>query len=810
MNLIGNNLNLKAGGLLVAILCGTGSIREVTAQGYFRDGTIMGTGNAVAIDGANRIVVGGAGTYNVARFLGNGLPDNSFSQDGKANVPGNQKAVMLAPDGRINLAGNLADNGLSAIRLLDNGTKDPNFNQASMPFGQIGVGIGIKAHTAVRQSDGKLILAGYSPYGGLGGTLFAAVRLKSDGALDNSFDGDGKLYLKLWGACLAADVQPDGKILLAGTGSSTGATVVRLLNSGQLDPSFGNGGVAGIGPGAIHAIKVLSDGRIMVAGSRAGMMLVARLESNGKLDKAFNGGKILAFGIGNFGNSVARAMAIQWWDGRIVLAGSSGGQLSAARITTDGKLDGTFSGDGKFNWSLTASDAAHGVAIQSDRKIVLVGSANNTLLVMRLTTLGNLDPTFPAKIPIPPTAPTAVSASDGTYSDKVLVAWNAVSGATSYKVYRTTSPSTISPVQIGNASTPSFSDTTATPGYKYYYYYIRANNAAGDSPANSGWRATSGGSSGSGSGDSGGGTGGSPHAGLYYETLIAIQKWGAPSGKTVVNKLYGTGSTYRWIDVKYDTALPTTGTDRSHEFEAISYDGDYYSDLMVIKKAFTTSGKTEVQILSGASGYKTTLLSAATVLPVTGVDSSYEFALGDYNRDGAVDLYAFKKYGTFSGKVELQILNGATKFQTYLLQRPTALDQLSRDGSWEFEVGNFNDDNIPDVYAVKKAGWVNGTLEVHVMSGASQYQNWLLQTLTPLRNLGSDYTCEVELAYFDQGLAASDVCVIIKRGTASSKTELHVLSHKSKFTQVSSTHITGLPETGSDSSWAFAFGWFIP
>ncbi len=40
---------------------------------------------------------------------------------------------------------------------------------------------------------------------------------------------------------------------------------------------------------------------------------------------------------------------------------------------------------------------------------------------------------------VPPAAPTGVSASDGTYTDKVRVTWNSSSGATHYHVYRSTS-----------------------------------------------------------------------------------------------------------------------------------------------------------------------------------------------------------------------------------------------------------------------------------------------------------------------------------------------------------------------------------
>ena len=71
---------------------------------------------------------------------------------------------------------------------------------------------------------------------------------------------------------------------------------------------------------------------------------------------------------------------------------------------------------------------------------------------------------------IVPDAPASVSATDGTYSDKVTVSWSAVSGATSYCVYRYTSSSSGLATELGSTASPSYVDTTATPGVTYYYW----------------------------------------------------------------------------------------------------------------------------------------------------------------------------------------------------------------------------------------------------------------------------------------------------------------------------------------------------
>lgn len=81
----------------------------------------------------------------------------------------------------------------------------------------------------------------------------------------------------------------------------------------------------------------------------------------------------------------------------------------------------------------------------------------------------------------PPDVTTGVSASDGTYCDKVRVCWTAVSGADSYKVYRSTTNIACPGTELGMTTGTCFDDTSANPGTSYYYT-VRAGNACGDGP----------------------------------------------------------------------------------------------------------------------------------------------------------------------------------------------------------------------------------------------------------------------------------------------------------------------------------------
>lgn len=77
---------------------------------------------------------------------------------------------------------------------------------------------------------------------------------------------------------------------------------------------------------------------------------------------------------------------------------------------------------------------------------------------------------------VPFLAPEDVDASFDSYSDKILVTYAPVSGASYYEVYRSTSTNVSGAELIGNSSLDNFPDSTATPGI-YYYYWVKACTA---------------------------------------------------------------------------------------------------------------------------------------------------------------------------------------------------------------------------------------------------------------------------------------------------------------------------------------------
>ena len=72
-----------------------------------------------------------------------------------------------------------------------------------------------------------------------------------------------------------------------------------------------------------------------------------------------------------------------------------------------------------------------------------------------------------------PAKPTAVRATDGSFSDKVRVTFNTVAGATVYRVFRCLTAGQTCGSPIGFPKTGSFDDTKGVPG-TVYYYRVRA------------------------------------------------------------------------------------------------------------------------------------------------------------------------------------------------------------------------------------------------------------------------------------------------------------------------------------------------
>jgi uncharacterized delta-60 repeat protein len=149
------------------------------------------------------------------------------------------------------------------------------------------------------------------------------------------------------------------------------------LPNGALDPTFGSGGRVASGVlGSPSAMALQADGKILLLG---GLKLL-RFNGGGTPDATFGASGQVAVPFNGSVFDAALGLAIQP-DGKIVVVGftSVAGQddFALARFDSDGAPDATFGAGGKVSTDFAGSgDRAHDVAVQADGKLVVSGYAS--------------------------------------------------------------------------------------------------------------------------------------------------------------------------------------------------------------------------------------------------------------------------------------------------------------------------------------------------------------------------------------------------------------------------------------------------
>ena len=232
------------------------------------------------------------------------------------------------------------------------------------------------------------------------------------GDLDPSFGGDGKVttYLSsIGGAVTAIAVQPDGKVVAAGTIEERAFALARYNPDGFPDLTFGFIGVVITevgGIGIIFSMSLLPDGKIVVAGVGVSTpngfdFAVARYNPDGTLDTTFGSGGIVLTDF--FGDSDSAYALTVLDDGKMIVTGttwnptSNNRDFGLVRYNSDGSLDESFGDGGRVVTDISGSDYAYGIGIQSSGKIVVGGSSSGTgsnFALARYKRDGKLDRSF--------------------------------------------------------------------------------------------------------------------------------------------------------------------------------------------------------------------------------------------------------------------------------------------------------------------------------------------------------------------------------------------------------------------------------
>lgn len=347
-----------------------GTSGKVTIQAYY-PGKI-----ALQPDGKIVFVVllesSSTSDFYVARLNADGSFDTTFNSTGVLNLDlrgtaDGARAVALQPDGKIVIGGSSArpapatGSDHAIVRLNPNGSLDTTFDGDGKAFASITAEGTNGISELVMQSDGKIVTAGISVTQNSSNYQFVTVRFNADGALDTSFDGDGKVFTQVgtgYASVGSVALQCDGKIVVAGTptvNSHSKAALVRYNSDGSLDSSFASGGIM-LSPWAFdaraHDVMIQADNKIIVgamSGSlKQAMMSVGRFNPDGSPDTTFSsdGWHSIPGSFMTFAESYAVAIQL---DGKIVTGGYS-----------------TPTGDGS-DFTLARFDASSGPANCSDK-----------------------------------------------------------------------------------------------------------------------------------------------------------------------------------------------------------------------------------------------------------------------------------------------------------------------------------------------------------------------------------------------------------------------------------------------------------
>ncbi|MEU6574281.1 hypothetical protein [Streptomyces sp. NPDC046805] len=282
----------------------------------------------------------------LAKYNPDGSLDTSFGDGGKVRTDlsgglgDGIRGLALTKDGKILAAGASGPDSFVA-RYLPDGHLDPTFGNGGVAKTDFGLGDHLFALDEL--PDGKIIGAGTS------NGDFLLARFNPDGTLDTSFGQGGSVHTDMSGQndlAFGFAHTADGYLITGAANAPDpfGATgpirtaVARYHTDGTLDTSFGGDGKVTTDVDPVTAdegreVAVDSQGRVVVAGltgevsafpldPTAGDMLVTRYRPDGTLDTSFGGGDGISTVDFNGGADAARGLVLTGNDDIIVGGGA--------------------------------------------------------------------------------------------------------------------------------------------------------------------------------------------------------------------------------------------------------------------------------------------------------------------------------------------------------------------------------------------------------------------------------------------------------------------------------------------------------
>jgi uncharacterized delta-60 repeat protein len=373
-----------------------------------------------AVQTSTKIIVVGYTAFDniysaaIIQYNLDGSLDTSFDGDGVVLLDpisgSSAKSIAIQEDGKLVVAGDrfFAFSDFWVARLNVDGSLDSSFNNSGIFTLSIGSqNVEDKTQSLLIQNDGKLVVSGSS------GVAYAVFRLNTNGILDQTFDNDGITTTAFAGGNFfehpsATYQSADGKIVLCGYSTLNNVsdiTFVRYNANGSLDQTFDGDGIVkvSIPSKSSRGLSVTNDGTNIYASgfsytsntNYTENSIIVKLNLNGTLNTTFGSNGIVSLPSNSLPN-ITQAIAVQpaIFGGKIYAVGNirktnlfenyESNDFLVYRLNPNGTFDSTLNGGSIFNTSgivktgeLSSNAIGKDVAIQSDGKIVVVGTVRN-------------------------------------------------------------------------------------------------------------------------------------------------------------------------------------------------------------------------------------------------------------------------------------------------------------------------------------------------------------------------------------------------------------------------------------------------
>jgi uncharacterized delta-60 repeat protein len=281
--------------------------------------------------------------------------DPSYAQPPRAF---NFSSFQPAADGSALVISNVFFNSGRPVRIRPDGSLDPDFKPATTSV----------QGAAAAYPDGRFLVVSSAQV--VGGNLL--VRMQPDGQRDSTFATN----VAVSATSTILFPQPDLSTYVSASGINQGTVrrtdLVRLLPNGQIDPGF----TVDVAGGVVRALAVDPQGRVLIAGtftSVGGVTRrdVARLQSDGTLDRTWREGIQTEDG----GDIRTLAMAP---DGSVYVGGTfpkfgATGRGFLIRLTSSGALDETFGAGIAAPSARTGAVSVDQLLVQPDGRLLVRG-----------------------------------------------------------------------------------------------------------------------------------------------------------------------------------------------------------------------------------------------------------------------------------------------------------------------------------------------------------------------------------------------------------------------------------------------------